>query len=61
MPKTEEEILEMNYDFLCEVNSNIHLINAAAFKTMMKEDDSLLIDVREENELPEINFQESCY
>ena len=57
LPKTEKEFLKMDYEFLCDTNSNIQLIDAATFNKMIEENHSIFIDVREEHELPAINFQ----
>lgn len=56
LPQNEDALKQMNYDFYCEVNSNVHIIDAATFKIMLKENHSLFIDVREKDEMPEVRF-----
>jgi len=56
LPENEDAFKKTNYYFYCEANSNIQIIDAETLNNMLKENDTLFIDVREKNEIPEVDF-----
>ena len=57
LPLNEEEFIKMNYDWLCEKNQKVEIIDAAVFRQMLAENNAAFIDVRENNEKPDMDFR----
>ena len=57
LPLNEEEFIKMNYDWLCEKNQKVEIIDAAVFRQMLAENNTAFIDVRENNEKPDMDFR----
>ena len=57
LPLNEEEFIKMNYDWLCETNQKVEIIDAAVFRQMLAENNAAFIDVRENNEKPDMDFR----
>jgi sulfur-carrier protein adenylyltransferase/sulfurtransferase len=55
-PVNEEEFIKMNYDWLCETNQNVEIIDAIIFRQMLTENNTAFIDVREKDEKPDVHF-----
>jgi len=55
IPKNETEFLNFNYKFFCGTNNMDHEITYAAFDKLKSTSSFTIIDVREFNELPEVN------
>ena len=54
LPKNKEEFLQMNYEWYCNEKNSVHEISAEVFEKMILLDNVLVIDVRNENELPKM-------
>lgn len=53
LPKDEEAFLKMDYEWLCaSPESNAYEINVTQFDELIKNDNVMMIDVREKDELP---------
>ena len=57
LPLNEEEFTKMDYYWLCQANKNVEIINASIFRKMLAENDIAFIDVRENGEKPDANFE----
>ena len=58
MPKNEEEFLSTNYEWLCGIGVDEKEIDSKQLEALLAQEKLLVIDVREEGELPEISFVE---
>jgi adenylyltransferase/sulfurtransferase len=56
LPATGDEFRETDYDWLC-LSANVEIIDRTQLQKMIHENDTLLIDVREVEEKPEVNFK----
>ena len=57
VPSNKDEFKKTDYDWLCETNNNIELIDQKMFTELQQERDVLFVDVREVDEKPDVNFQ----
>lgn len=57
IPKSKEEFLKMNYEWHCNISERIKIIDAEKFKELLQTNEAVVIDVREENELPNVSFE----
>lgn len=56
IPKDEDAFLKMDYDWLCSSQTNNDLeIDTVQFDELIKDEDSLIIDVREKDEQPYVD------
>ncbi|HMS64199.1 MAG TPA: HesA/MoeB/ThiF family protein [Ignavibacteria bacterium] len=55
MPQSESEFFNFNYDWFCNKDQSNSEINAEEFDMLRAKEDITIIDVREKNELPEVN------
>lgn len=58
IPKNEQEFLSTNYEGLCGIRVDENEIDSKQLEALLAQEKLLVIDVREEGELPEINFVE---
>lgn len=54
IPKTEDEFLKIDYEWLCSPSNSEAEINFSVFDEMMSQKDTIIIDVREQDEQPEV-------
>jgi len=57
LPSNESEFRQTDYDWVCALATGIEEIDATQLRTIIEENETLFIDVREVEEMPEVNFK----